>query len=281
LPRYAVPLTLLVGTAVAAAQGAMDWQRIGGAWAAPVWTSPTFSAQALVGLALPLFIVTMASQNLPGVAAQRAAGYDTPVSPPLVATGLTGVLLAPFGGYAFNLAAITAAICMGREAGDDPARRYTAAVAAGLFYGLAGLRIGYAFATPRAMRLLERLEHLFCISSLAEAAAVAALEDEAHASATHELLRTEKARMTRVLGEGGLACVPSEVHFMLVQCPTAPADAEHVWAAFIDAGIIVPMGLMYDRYLMLPVLTPAQNDRHMQILLDLATQHRAGSGAAP
>lgn len=149
------------------------------------------------------------------------------------------------------------------------------------FYGLAGLRIGYAFATPRAMRLLERLEHLFCISSLAEQAAVEALEDEAHASATHALLRTEKARMAAILGEGGLACVPSEVHFMLVQCPTAPADVEHVWAAFIDAGIIVPMGLMYDRYLMLPVLTPARNDRHMQILLDLAARHRAGSGATP
>ncbi|MFM8766394.1 MAG: benzoate/H(+) symporter BenE family transporter, partial [Rubrivivax sp.] len=142
VPRYAVPLTLLIGTAVAAAQGAMDRQRLGGAWAARVWTAPSFSVQALVGLALPLFIVTMASQNLPGVAAQRAAGYDTPVSPPLVATGLTGVLLAPFGGYACNLAAITAAICMSREAGEEPARRYTAAVAAGLFYGLAGLAGG-------------------------------------------------------------------------------------------------------------------------------------------
>jgi len=143
------------------------------------------------------------------------------------------------------------------------------------FYGLAGLRIGYAFATPRAMRLLERLEHLFCISSLAEDAAVAALDDDAHARATHELLRTEKARMTRVLGDGGLVCVPGEAHFMLVQCPTPPADVEHVWAAFIDAGIVVPMGLMYDRYLMMPVLKPNQNDHHMQILLDLARRFRS------
>jgi benzoate membrane transport protein len=81
----------------------------------------------------------MASQNLPGVAAQRAAGYDTPVSPVIAATGLATLLLAPFGGYAFNLAAITAAICMGREAHEDPARRYTAAVMAGVFYGALGL----------------------------------------------------------------------------------------------------------------------------------------------
>jgi benzoate membrane transport protein len=184
LPRYAVPLTLLAGTAVAAAQGAMDWQRVGGAWAAPLWTSPAFSLQALVGLALPLFIVTMASQNLPGVAAQRAAGYGTPVSPPLVATGLTGVLLAPFGGYAFNLAAITAAICMGREAGDDPARRYTAAVAAGLFYGLAGLAggavVGLLQAFPR--ELVLAVAGLALLGTMASGL-VTALKDETHRDA--------------------------------------------------------------------------------------------------
>jgi benzoate membrane transport protein len=184
VPRYAVPLTLLAGIVVAAAQGTMDWQRLGGAWAAPVWTTPAFSLQALVGLALPLFIVTMASQNLPGVAAQRAAGYDTPVSPPLVATGLTGVLLAPFGGYAFNLAAITAAICMGREAGDDPARRYTAAVAAGLFYGLAGLAggavVGLLQAFPR--ELVLAVAGLALLGTIASGL-VTALKDEPHRDA--------------------------------------------------------------------------------------------------
>jgi benzoate membrane transport protein len=84
----------------------------------------------------------MASQNLPGVAAQRAAGYAVPVSPPITVTGLATLLLAPFGGYALNLAAITAAICMGREASEDPARRYTASVMAGLFYVALGLASG-------------------------------------------------------------------------------------------------------------------------------------------
>jgi benzoate membrane transport protein len=110
--------------------------------ARPVFTRRTFSASAFVGVALPLFVVTMASQNLPGVAAQRAAGSRTPVSPVIAATGLAGLVLAPFGGYAFNLAAITAAICMGREAHEDPAAaRYTAAVG-GVFYLLVGLAGG-------------------------------------------------------------------------------------------------------------------------------------------
>jgi benzoate membrane transport protein len=104
-----------------------------------VWTAPQFSWAAFVGIALPLFVVTMASQNLPGVAAQRAAGYATPVSASITATGAATVLFAPFGGYAFNLAAITAAIAMSPEAHADPARRYTAAVMAGVFYVAIGL----------------------------------------------------------------------------------------------------------------------------------------------
>ncbi|WP_028997360.1 benzoate/H(+) symporter BenE family transporter [Azohydromonas australica] len=156
-PRYAVPGVLLAGIAVAAAQGTLNLGAVQWQLARPVWTMPAFSLQALVGLALPLFVVTMASQNLPGVAAQRAAGYDTPVSPPVTVTGLASLLLAPFGGYALNLAAITAAICMGREAHADPARRYMAAVMAGLFYvtlGLAGgAVVGLIGAFPKALVL--------------------------------------------------------------------------------------------------------------------------------
>lgn len=183
-PRYAVPGALLVGVGVALLQGSMRWQHLGTAWAVPVWTTPAFSVSAAVGLALPLFIVTMASQNLPGVAAQRAAGYDTPVSPPLVATGLTGLVLAPFGGYAFNLAAITAAICMGREAGDDPARRYTAAIAAGVFYGLAGLSggavVGLLHAFPRELVLV--VAGLALLGTIATGLATA-VKEEGHRDA--------------------------------------------------------------------------------------------------
>jgi benzoate membrane transport protein len=138
-PRYAVPGVLLMGVAVTVLDGRLSLANLRWDWATPVWTTPVFTLSGLVSLALPLFVVTMASQNLPGVAAQRAAGYDTPVSPPVTVTGLATVLLAPFGGYAFNLAAITAAICMGREAGEDPAQRWKAAAAAGIFYAVLGL----------------------------------------------------------------------------------------------------------------------------------------------
>jgi benzoate membrane transport protein len=156
-PRYAVPGVLLVGVAIVAMQGRLQSGALAWSLPQPVWVAPQFSLAALIGIALPLFIVTMASQNLPGVAAQRAAGYAVPVSPPIAATGVTSLLLAPFGGYAFNLAAITAAICMGREASDDPARRYTAAVVAGFFYiatgMLGGTIVALIAAFPKALVL--------------------------------------------------------------------------------------------------------------------------------
>ena len=141
-PRYAVPVVLLAGMAVAAGQGRLALGQVDWAWATPVFVAPAFTLASMVGVALPLFIVTMASQNLPGVAAQRAAGYAVPVSPVTTATGLVTLVLAPFGCFAVNLAAITAAICMSPEAHADPARRYTAPIMAGLFYTALGLAGG-------------------------------------------------------------------------------------------------------------------------------------------
>jgi benzoate membrane transport protein len=156
-PRYAVPGVLAAGVAIAAWRGQLALGAVDLSWARPVVTAPSFSGAAIIGIALPLFVVTMASQNLPGVAAQRAAGFRTPVSPVIATTGIATLLLAPFGGYALNLAAITAAICMGREAHEDPARRYMAAVMAGLFYIVLGLLggavVGLIAAFPKALVL--------------------------------------------------------------------------------------------------------------------------------
>jgi benzoate membrane transport protein len=156
-PRYAVPGVLLAGVAVAAWQGQLHLGAVQWQWAQPVFTWPAFSLAATIGIALPLFVVTMASQNLPGVAAQRAAGFEVPVSPVITTTGLATLLLAPFGAYALNLAAITAAICMGREAHADPARRWVAAAAAGVFYIVLGLLggavVGLIAAFPTALVL--------------------------------------------------------------------------------------------------------------------------------
>ncbi|BBB01743.1 putative benzoate transporter [Actinacidiphila reveromycinica] len=135
-PRYAVLAALLVGVAATTAAG--DWGgaagHIGLTPAAPVFTAPRLDWHVLVGAGLPLFVVTMASQNLPGVAVLRGDGYDVPVSPLIGWTGAAGVVLAPFGAFALNLAAISAAICTGPDAHPDRERRYLAAVWAGVFY---------------------------------------------------------------------------------------------------------------------------------------------------
>ncbi|MDH5541313.1 MAG: benzoate/H(+) symporter BenE family transporter, partial [Rhizobacter sp.] len=147
----------------------------------PVFTAPEFSWRAMVGLALPLFVVTMASQNLPGVAAARASGYRLPVSRVLTLTGLATLVLAPFGAFALNLAAITAAICMGREAHTDPDRRYVAAAANGLIYcvvGLFGAAVaGVLAAFPR--ELVLAVAGLALLGSIGGALAVA-LKDDTH-----------------------------------------------------------------------------------------------------
>jgi len=137
--RYTIPLTFLGGLLWAAQGGLIHTEALSLTLAQPIFTAPTFSLSTLIGVGIPLFIVTMASQNVPGIAVLRANGYQTPVSPLIGWTGLTGLLLGPFGGYQFNLAAITAAICMSPEADHDPARRYLAAVWAGVFYLITGL----------------------------------------------------------------------------------------------------------------------------------------------
>jgi benzoate membrane transport protein len=139
LPRYAVILTLLVGIAFSAAAGLLKLDGLALELARPVFIAPSLSLAAVMGIALPLFIVTMASQNVPGVAVIRASGYAIPISPTIGWIGVVNAALAPFGAFALNLAAITAAICMGREAHEDPARRYVASIAAGAFYLVVGL----------------------------------------------------------------------------------------------------------------------------------------------
>jgi len=130
---------LRFGLAIALVQGLLHVDAVRLALARPVWVTPRFTPGAVVGVALPLFAVTMVSQNVPGVAVIRASGYTVPISPIIGWTGLANLALAPFGGFSLNLAAITAAICMGREAHEDPRRRYVAAMAAGLFYAVVGI----------------------------------------------------------------------------------------------------------------------------------------------
>ena len=139
VPRYVIPVSLLLGTALAASAGLLQFEDFSWQLATPVLMVPSFSLTSLLGIGLPLFMVTMASQNVPGVAVLRAHGYQAPASPLISWTGIVGLVLAPFGGFAFNLAAISAAVCMGEEVDKDPKQRYKAAVWAGVFYLLMGL----------------------------------------------------------------------------------------------------------------------------------------------
>lgn len=183
-PRYAVPGVLAIGTAFAAAQGQLHLGGVAFTLTTPVFVMPEFTLAAAVSLALPLFVVTMASQNLPGVAAIRAAGYRMPISKLITMTGVATLLLAPFGGYALNLSAITAAICMGPEAHEDPDKRYTAAVSCGLIYvviGLFGAAVtGVLTAFPR--ELVVAVAGLALLGSIGGGLAVA-MKDEQHREA--------------------------------------------------------------------------------------------------
>jgi len=138
-PRYAVLAALLVGTALSGFLGLLDFSGFALEVATPVWTTPSFSLAATISIGIPLFVVAMTSQNMPGVAVLRADGYHVPASPLISVTGIASLLLAPFGSHGINLAAISAAICTGPHAHEDRNKRYTAAVWCGIFYGIAGI----------------------------------------------------------------------------------------------------------------------------------------------
>jgi benzoate membrane transport protein len=155
IPRYAVMGVLLVGTAIALAQGQVNTGALSLSVPKAVWVTPAWSWHAVIGMGLPLFIVTMASQAVPGISAIRVAGYPAPVSPLMSWSGVLTLVFAPFGGYTFNLAAITAAIVLSPHAHAQAERRYTAAVYAGLFYIMMGLLggtvVGLLAAFPPAL----------------------------------------------------------------------------------------------------------------------------------
>ncbi|MBU1231123.1 MAG: benzoate/H(+) symporter BenE family transporter [Proteobacteria bacterium] len=138
-PRYAILATLLAGLAASAALGLLHLGAVSAALARPELTRPDFRLGALMGLGVPLFLVTMTGQNATGLGVLRTAGYKTPGGPLVAATGALSTLLAPFGAHGINLAAITAAICTGAEAHADPDRRYVAGVVCGLAYLVVGV----------------------------------------------------------------------------------------------------------------------------------------------
>ncbi|MDH5857171.1 benzoate/H(+) symporter BenE family transporter [Lampropedia aestuarii] len=138
-PRYAVVGILVLGLGLLLLQDRADLSGLQLQLAAPVFTMPVFTLNALLSVALPLFLITLTGQYMPGMLVLRNDGFTVSANPIVTLTGLGSLLMAPFGSHAFNVAAITAAICTGPEAHDDPSKRWIAGIAAGLFYVLVGV----------------------------------------------------------------------------------------------------------------------------------------------
>lgn len=168
LPRYAIIITLLAGLLVTLTRGDLHLSQPLLTLSWPTFIIPAFSLSALLGVGLPFFLVTMASQNAPGIATLQAHGFDAPASPLIGWSGLIALLLSPFGGFSVCLAAITAAICMGEEVHADRSKRWLAAACAGFFYLLAGLFGGAVglLLTALPMVLIHTLAGLALLTTL-------------------------------------------------------------------------------------------------------------------
>lgn len=200
LPRFAIVSVLAVGVILVYFQGRLSVSDIALEFSMPVWTSPTFTLESLIGVGLPLFIVTMASQNVPGIAVLKANNFSPPISPLISWTGISGLVLAPFGGYAFNLAAITAAICMGDDTGTRRENRYFATVWAGIFYlftGVFGATVALLFvAFPSELIML--IAGLALLGTIANSLATALSGSDAREAALITFLVT--ASGSNILG---------------------------------------------------------------------------------
>ncbi|MBU0566285.1 MAG: benzoate/H(+) symporter BenE family transporter [Gammaproteobacteria bacterium] len=139
LPRYAVLAVLVVGVTITVGSGELQSEALVIGLATPMWIAPEFSWQVMLNIAFPLVMVALTGQFVPGMAVLRNDGYSMPASPLISSSALGSLLLAPFGCHGLNLAAITAAICTGREAHENPAKRYVAGVSGGVFYLLLGV----------------------------------------------------------------------------------------------------------------------------------------------
>jgi benzoate membrane transport protein len=169
-PRYCIVLLLIAGTGIAWLSGATHFPAVRLELAAPRFIMPAWSWSATFSLALPLVLVTLTGQYLPGMAVLRTSGYDTPVRPVVVVSSLASLAVASSGGITIAPAAITAAMCTGRDAHEDPRKRYVAGLANGLFYLLAGLCGGSIVMLFAALPK----ELIVCLAGLALLGAIAA-----------------------------------------------------------------------------------------------------------
>ena len=201
--RYAVPIAVVVTGVILAMTTHLPAGALDGTWPTfvPVW--PVFTLDAILRIGLPLYVVTMASQNLPGIAVMQANGYSVRPAPLFVMTGLASAASAFFGGHTSNLAAITAAICAGPEAHPDRNMRWPAPTAAGVVYlllaGAASLAAAFIAAAPPV--LIQAVAGLALLSSLAAALSGALTDEEVRLPAIFTFVTT--ASGITIAGLGG------------------------------------------------------------------------------
>src|SRR5215217_3042385 len=200
--RYAVPIAVLVTGVLLATTTHLPPGALDGSWPVFVPVMPVFTLDAIIRIGLPLYIVTMASQNLPGLAVMQANGFSLQPAPIFVMTGIASAITAFFGGHTSNLAAITAAICAGPEAHPDKTKRWPAPISAGVVYLLlapaASLAAAFIAASPPL--LFQAVAGLALLSSLAAALSGALVIEETRLPAIFTFVTT--ASGITILGVG-------------------------------------------------------------------------------
>jgi benzoate membrane transport protein len=220
LPRWAVPLAFVTAAAVVVAGIVQSGAAVDPAALLPrlEFATPAFSFGGIIGIALPLFIVTMASQNIPGVAIMRSYGYEVPWRSAMITTGVGTILGAPAGGHAINLAAISAALAASDEAGKDPSRRWIAGVTTGVAY----LVLGTASAVFAALVVFAPAGVIAAVAGLALLASFA--------SAVHQAIIEPELR------------IPAAVTFIVAASGISPFGiAAAFWALLV--GLVLHVAL--------------------------------------
>jgi benzoate membrane transport protein len=196
-PRYAIPVVLLIGLIISYALNLLHFENFNLSLAVPHFTMPTFSMNAILSIGVPLALVTMTGQFVPGISVMRDAGYNTPANSMVAATSFLSLILAPFGSHGISLAAITATICTGREAHELPQKRYIAGIVCGLCYITIGLFGG-------ALVLLFTALPKTMVAAIAGLALLGALMN-ALASAMSDDAEREGALITFIVTASGMS----------------------------------------------------------------------------
>lgn len=201
--RYAIVGILVIGLLYLFLMEKVDFSNFQLAIASPVFVVPEFSLHTLLGVALPLFMITLTGQYMPGMLVLRNDGFKTSANPILTVTGLGSLLTAPFGSHAFNVAAITAAICTGKDAHEDASKRYIAGIACGIFYtiiGIFGVTLAALFLVLPAT-FIATLAGLALLGTIGGSLAGALAEPKGRETALITFLAT--AANVTLLGVGG------------------------------------------------------------------------------